>query len=311
MMTRPFLACAALAALATGCDSLVSGECEPGMSMIEGQCRLADEPDADPGPDPGPEVDAAPGAPDAAPGTDADPTTPDAPVCTADVMTDPMNCGACGVVCITGLCAEGACVGDVHGHAVVIGHDYASHHPAMSRVIGNAAALSTRSPLRIVRWRGTATAQAAAGSDAALAEGLAQVGRPWTAVSADTLTAATDGSDVIVIYAQRGASADMAALGASLAEPFDAYILGGGVIVVLEGDGGTSHALATAAGLATITAIAPANGTTVSLGIPTDGVATGVPLPYYGAASTVWFTTPSPGVLLDDQGHPVAIHTSP
>lgn len=302
-MTRSTLIFAALAVLCgAGCDSLVAGQCEDGMVEIDGHCRLAtgDEPDAG---GPGPTgVDAR----------DPDPTGgADAAVCTADTMTDPMNCGACGVVCDTGICIDGACAGDVTGHAVVIGHDYAAHNAAMARVLGNAVALSTRSALRIVRWHGTASHQAVVGTDQALTEGMTQLGRAWTPVTAEDLIAATTVADVIVIYAQRGPAADMAALGATLAAPFASFIADGGVVVVLEGDAGTSHDLATAAGLATITGITAETGPVITIGVATDGVATGVPQPYYGAASTVWFTTPSPGVLVDAAGHPVAIHTSP
>ena len=101
-MTRSTLMFTTLAVFAaTGCDSLVAGQCEDGMVEIDGHCRLAtgDEPDAG-GPDPT-GVDAR----------DPDPTGgPDAAVCTADTMTDPMNCGACGNICAPGMtCRRGNC----------------------------------------------------------------------------------------------------------------------------------------------------------------------------------------------------------
>lgn len=301
-MTRyVLLAAVVVTASTTGCDSIVAGACEPGMVEIDGHCRLAEgeQPDAGPGPS----------------GVDArdpvDPTGADAMVCTADTETDPLNCGVCGHVCGTGICVDGECLGEVHGHAVVIGHDYAQHNAAMARVLGNAVGLSTRSPLRVATWRGTASHAATVGTDQALTEGLTQIGRAWTSVTAEDLASATTVADVIVIDAQRGAAADMTTLGASLAAPFATFIADGGVVVVLEGASGTSHDLATAANLATITAIATDTGPTITIGIATDGVATGVPQPYFGAASTVWFTTASPGVLVDDAGHPVAIHTTP
>ena len=103
----------------------------------------------------------------------------------------------------------------------------------------------------------------------------------------------------------------MAALGASLSAQLATFIVDGGVVVVLEGAGGTSHHFATAAGLATITGITAAEGATVSIGVPTDGVATGVPAPYYGASSTVTFQTASPGVLVDEGGYPIVVHATP
>jgi hypothetical protein len=301
-----------VAALA-GCDSIVGGRCPEGMFESGGECRTGVDPggpDADPS-DP-PDADEPSEQPDATVATGVDAATlPDAPGCTADVMNDPMNCGECGIVCATGLCELGVCLGQPTGHVVVIGHDFDDHNAAMARVIGNAAALATTTPIRIARWRGTAFDPVVTGANQALNQGLAAIGRNWVAVATtgDPM-AALDTADVFVVHAQRGDGDMLAQTGAAWQPALAAFLDEGGVVIVLEGEQGTSHRLAVAAGLVDIAGITASSATAVSVVAPTDAVVTGVPSPYFASATSVWFDTPHPGVIADGSGRPIVIHVS-
>ena len=166
-------------------------------------------------------VDASPDAsPDA--GVDA-PLPPDAPICAApskicggtctDVTSDPQDCGTCGHVCASGICTAGACVGELAGHIVAIGHDYQQHNVAMARVLGNAAALASSTDLGIAHVTGTATLASRTGTTASLASSLTAIGRISHAVALPAVGAPLTGIDVLVIDAQTGDGAVAEALG--------------------------------------------------------------------------------------------------
>jgi hypothetical protein len=288
----------ALVIMLTGCfDSLLGSPCKPGYTTRDGVCvvdHATMPPDSH---DPvGPDGPAPPdgGGPDSGPLVDAGPdATPDAPTCTADTQVDPLNCGVCGHVCASGICAVGLCVGDPRGHVVAIGHDYASANAPMVRVLGNAAALGEHQDLAIARW---STPSAAVTS--ALASGLTMVGRTSHAVAMPTMPSATafDGIDVILIDPHTADGASEVATGLAWRPAFAAFLLRGGVVIVLEGAGGTNHQLADGADLFHTTTPIVVTGSHLAVVAGADAVAQQVLSPYFAASTTVAFPTLTPVV---------------
>lgn len=220
---------------------------------------------ADGGADATPPADAAPDA------NDAGPDAP--PVCSlpnrtcsgvcVDVLNDPLNCGNCRVVCASGICGGGQCVGaTVVGNATYIGHDFVvpPPAPAQSRVLSNAVFLSSHNPLRIVSYEEHADAPAVSRVKAILA--AAAAGRTLSynvKTTAASVPAALDAAsaDVLLVYDQASAPAGvLEATGAAWADPIDAFARAGGNIIVLDGAAGSvqeMHLFASAAGLLPVT----------------------------------------------------------
>ena len=171
-------------------------------------------------------------------------------VCT-DVNVDPDNCGACGRICPSGVCAAGVCTGSLRGHIIAIGHDYLAFHPAMAQVIGNSVALGLAYDLGIARLYGASTNASQMGVTQAITAGLVRIGRPWHSVvlPAGPMAGAFNGVDVLVVDAQTGDGAAAEATGALWSAAISAFLMRGGVDVVLEGALGVSYRFAFGAGL--------------------------------------------------------------
>jgi hypothetical protein len=304
----------ALALIATGCfDSLVSDPCATGYALAGDRCVARETPDA--GVDGG--SDAGSGS-DAGPGSDAGDAMPDAMVCTAptvacgdvcvDTTTDPNNCGVCNRVCASGICDNSACVGDVVGHVVAIGHDYTTFHAGMARVLGNAIALGAATPIRIAYYRGTASETSGSHTVSAGGAGLAMIGRAHvdTAI-ANVNAAALLHEDVLVIEAQLGDGDALDTLGASWKPALDGFLARGGVVVVVEGVAGTSYRVAHGAGLYDVTTPADATSQQVVVVDPADAVATLVPSPYLAETTSVAFPGVS-AVIANSGGDAVVFH---
>jgi hypothetical protein len=317
----------AIAAFSSGCfDSIIDGPCATGYAVGEsGHCvaRIGD--DARAGSDARPD---APIVPDASHVADAPSThedaAPDAPalVCTApelmcagaciDVASDPDNCGACDRVCASGICTAGHCEGGLAGHIVAIGHDYTSHNGAMRRLLGNAVALGANHDVGVARWRGVTSPAAVNGASAALAAGMAQLARPWHTVELGLVPsdAAFLGVDVLLVDAQVGDGDGLAAATTPWAAPLDRFLMRGGVVIVLEGAGGTSHRFAGAAGLYTVPAPIVTTAAAATVGAPADALAYHVLSPYLAETTSVAYAAGLPGAVVTTPAGTVAFHTT-
>lgn len=298
--------------LLAGCfDSLLGTPCRDGYVEHDRNCIAEQALTTDAGMpgvdgDDQPPVDAPPATPDAM--TDAmadsmpDAGSPDAPVCTA-IPDDPLNCGACGHVCTSGICSGDTCAGEIAGHVVAIGHDFTVTNAGVLRVLGNAAAMGLHHDLAIARW-GESSAVTAA-----LAASLAQLGRPWhaAALPAQPASDALANVDVVVIDPRTGDGDASELEGASWHAAFAALLSRGGVVIVLEGASGTNYRFASGAGLFTTTAPVAVTGSHLAVVAATDAIAQQVPSPYLAASASVAF----PGltaVVATPEGQAVVSH---
>ncbi len=316
------------AALLAGCfDSLVDNPCASGYSLVGGACVASSDL-------PGPGDDDITG-PDAGNDDDDDDNDDDnddggggntdggtgsgddggaGEVCEMpmlecdgeciDVSSDPDNCGACNHACPSGICTDGHCVGELSGHIVAIGHDYQSHHLAMARVLGNAAALGEHRDLAIARYRG---ATPGAGVHTALGTGLSRVGRPfhWVTLPVPAPNALV-GVDVLIVEPQTGDGAVAEAAGAQWLVAIDNFLKRNGVVIVLEGAGGVSHRFAFGASLYAYTPVDSTN-------VPThlvdsgDAVSQQVLTPYLAETTSVSYPGAWPVIAAPD-GNAVVFH---
>lgn len=302
---------AALLALPAGCfDSLLGAPCAAGYAMVGGACVAAEAP-----PDGSP--------PDAGdPRPDADPT-PDGTICAApledcggvcvDTSSSASDCGTCGHVCPSGICAESLCLGALRGHIIAIGHDYQRQHLTMAHVLGNSIALGAHPDVGISRWHGTAVQAAMDGTSLAIGHAMGQLGRPWHSVPLPSVASpyALDSSDVLLIEAQTGSGAAAEAMGASWRGPIDGFLQRGGVVIVLEGAGGVSHRFARGAGLFDVGAPIEATGEQARVADGTDAIALQVVSPYLAEATSVVFpAAPPPAVIEAASGGTLVFHTT-
>ena len=239
-----------------------------------------------------------PDAPIADAGVDS-PPPPDAPVCAApskvcdgtctDVTTAADDCGSCGHVCASGICVAGQCAGELAGHIVAIGHDYQQRNAAMSRVIGNSAALASSSDLGIAHIVGTATVASRTGTVAAVAGSLASMGRAAHQVVLPAVGSPLTGIDVLIVDAQTGDGPAAEALGAAWKTAIDELLARHGVVIVVEGAGGVSHRFAASAGLFTVATPIETTGAPAFVANASDAIVQQVVSPYLADTTSVDF----------------------
>ncbi len=250
-----------------------------------------------------------------------------------DLRTDPFNCGACGNVCPSFLCAASMCITGFNGEFVLIGHDYATNVPnpgSQVKVLTNAVFIRPSSPLRVLSYERYASAAATGRVRPILSNYAQSISRPLvittTLLDADIPSRLKVADfDVLFVYDQANAPAGaLGTLGTSWASTLATYLAAGGLVVVLDGggsaaiDGGGASEmpqLITNAGLLNVTSqTALAQGTRVTNIAPGDSVGSNVSAQYGTTLDSVRFVADPPSVsvayVIFDQpdNQPVVIH---
>ncbi len=220
-----------------------------------------------------------------------------------DVTSDPDNCGGCGVVCASGICAKGACTGATPGHTVVIGHDYASAGvTSEASLLANAVFLPRTNPLRVLSFEQYADTTQMVHVKAILKAAAQSSGRTltltpetdYTRVPADLV--AVPAYDVVLVYDQPNApTGTLATIGAAWQTSITKFFIGGGDVVVLDGASGAHPEMATlltSSGLLLTSSEVPiATGTQLLVVASGDAVGNFVVSPYAAQTDTVSFVT--------------------
>ena len=218
-----------------------------------------------------------------------------------DTTSDPFNCGACSVVCPSLLCSNSKCVGTVAGSFVVIGHDYANaFSAAQQRVLANALLLTTATSIRVRSYEQYAAPSAVSNVKSVLNAAAAGAGRTITYTVATQPTDVSTGmtalnTDVLVVYDQVSAPAStLAGVGTGWATAIGTFAHVGGIVIVLDGQGGQNPQMpdliknASILDVSSDTAIN--QNTPLSVVAPSDAVGIGVVSPYGAAKNSVYFT---------------------
>ncbi len=217
-----------------------------------------------------------------------------------DTTSDPYNCGGCGIICPSLLCANSLCVGSVPGSYVAIGHDYETNFSgAQKRVLSNAALITQAMAIRVLSYEQYAAPQAVTNVKAIITAAANGQGRTavYTATSLPSDVAAMTvlTTDLLVVYSQTSAPAKtLATIGAGWTKALTNFTHVGGVVIVLDGASGANPqmpALMTAAAIFNMAASTPMSfGSPLLVVAPGDAVGFGVISPYGAGTRSAFFT---------------------
>ena len=246
-----------------------------------------------------------------------------------NTSSDETNCGACGLVCPSGICQAGGCVGKGYGHEIVVGTDYSdatlSESSAQVTMLGNAVFQGVAATIRVLAYDQFADAMTVARIESWLSTMATARGKSlniskasdWTVIP-QQLTVAQ--YQVLLVYDQAQAPDNqMATTGTLWNAAMSAFAKGGGTIVALDGASpGRMRDLLTNGGLLDVTGETDVTGSQIYVDAPTDVVGQNLPNLFAAKKTTVAFTTTQMRdnyhvfVVTDATGMlPIVVHTVP
>lgn len=216
-----------------------------------------------------------------------------------DPMTDPFNCGVCANVCPSLLCSAGKCQGLIAGHMVVIGHDYqGSFSSAQGKALSNAVLLAPPSAIKVRSYEQSSNNAAVANVKAVLNAAAGAQGRTIAytvaSVPADVTSMTNLNTDVLVVYDQVTAAAGtLGPMGTGWAATLATFTKAGGIVVVLDGQGGPTPDMPALIKNANILDVSSDTfvkvGTALTVVAPQNAVGLGVLSPYGAGVRSVYF----------------------
>jgi hypothetical protein len=232
----------------------------------------------------------------------------------ADPLSDPANCGACGVVCPGGACRWGNCKPTTAGHAIVIGHDYLNSGSDTNKILTNSIFMSPSNPLKIAHYYNSANGAALVHTLTAIDAQATALGRQVASdpVSTSNIQTLLTSADVFLISGQQyAADATLQQLGTAWSTLLTAFVHTGGIIVLLDGDyagnsGGVQ--ILAQAGIVAMARGASATSNQCTVSSNTDAVAGGVGATYVCPANSTTFSTSDGTTVVASAGQPVVVH---
>jgi hypothetical protein len=235
----------------------------------------------------------------------------------------------CGMICPSGICQAGACVGKGYGHEIVVGTDYAdttlSESSAQVTLLGNAIFQSVASAVRVLAYDEFADPATVTRIENWLSTMATGRGKSVTISKASGWSTVPQQLTVqqyqaFLVYDQALAPDDqMATTGTLWNAAMNAFAKGGGIIVALDG-GSAGHMkdLLTNGGLLAVTDETDVTGTQINVDAPTDVVGLNLPNVLAARKTTVAFTTTQTRdnyhvfVVTDSTGMlPIVVHSVP
>jgi hypothetical protein len=216
--------------------------------------------------------------------------------------SDERNCGTCGVVCPSGICQAGGCVGQGYGHEIVIGTDYSDttllESAAQVTMLGNAVFLTVATTVRVLAYDEFADAATVARLETWISNMAPMRGKSVTITKASSWTAipmqlTVQQYQIFLVYDQARAPANqMATTGTLWNSAMKAFAKGGGTIVALDGGSpGRMRDFLTHGGLLPVTDETDISTSQLNVDAPTDVVGQNLPNVFAAKRNTVAFTT--------------------